>query len=331
MERQNVNTLIDSLLAKGWTTGGEVARAAGITRQAAHHHLRRLRAEGVVELVGAGRGARYLRRALVARTFAVADTAEDEAWADLVAAAPETGRWSPNVRRILGYAFTEMANNAIDHSGAEVYRALLTREGEQWVFEVVDEGVGAFEHVRRAGGLPDHFEALQHLMKGRVTTAPDRHTGEGIFFTSKAVDVFTLEANGLRWTVDNDRADQAVGASARTRGTRVRCAIADGSARLLRDVFDAYSHPDTYGFNRSRVRLLDRGLTLVSRSEARRLAEGLDRFEEVVLDFAGVDDLGQAFADELFRVWASAHPGTRLVVVGMSPPVARMVARARAE
>ena len=41
-------------------------------------------------------------------------------------------------------------------------------------------------------------------------------------------------------------------------------------------------------------------------------AVGLERFREVVLDFAGVDAIGQGFADEVFRVWARAHAGTRL-------------------
>jgi hypothetical protein len=67
----------------------------------------------------------------------------------------------------------------------------------------------------------------------------------------------------------------------------------------------------------------------VSRSEAKRLLRGLDRFREVVLDFRSVDLVGQGFADEVFRVWATRHPEVALAPVGMIPAVAFFVERAR--
>jgi hypothetical protein len=48
-----------------------------------------------------------------------------------------------------------------------------------------------------------------------------------------------------------------------------------------------------------------------------------------VLDFSGVDEIGQGFADEIFRVWARAHPDITLEAVAMSVPVAFLVKRAR--
>jgi hypothetical protein len=50
----------------------------------------------------------------------------------------------------------------------------------------------------------------------------------------------------------------------------------------------------------------------------------------VTLDFSGVEVVGQSFCDELFRVFARAHPAIALEPVGMNEPVAFMVARARA-
>ncbi len=67
----------------------------------------------------------------------------------------------------------------------------------------------------------------------------------------------------------------------------------------------------------------------MSRSEAKRLIHGLERFREVVLDFSGVDAVGQGFADEVFRVWAGAHPEVLLDPTNMNEAVAFMVERAR--
>lgn len=78
----------------------------------------------------------------------------------------------------------------------------------------------------------------------------------------------------------------------------------------------------------ARVRLAQIAVTFISRSEAKRLAIGLDQFTEVELDFTGVTDVGQGFVDELLRVWAAGHPGTRLIPVGMNSPVEFMVNRA---
>jgi hypothetical protein len=56
----------------------------------------------------------------------------------------------------------------------------------------------------------------------------------------------------------------------------------------------------------------------------------LERFREAVIDFSGIDDIGLAFVDELFRVWANEHPDTRLMPINMSPVVDRLVRRVMA-
>jgi hypothetical protein len=71
------------------------------------------------------------------------------------------------------------------------------------------------------------------------------------------------------------------------------------------------------------------GERFVSRSEAKRLLHGMEKFEEVVLDFRGVQSVGQGFADEVLRVWSRAHPGTRLIPEHMNDAVRFMVESAR--
>ena len=76
------------------------------------------------------------------------------------------------------------------------------------------------------------------------------------------------------------------------------------------------------------VRLFAIGTEFVSRSQAKRLVHGLDKFREVVLDFKGVDLVGQGFADEVFRVWAREHPDVKLIPTDMNDAEAFMVERA---
>jgi hypothetical protein len=69
---------------------------------------------------------------------------------------------------------------------------------------------------------------------------------------------------------------------------------------------------------------------LISRSQAKRLLERFDRFKIVVLDFSGVALIGQAFADEVFRVFKAKHPDVKLIPMNVSPGVQRMISRAEA-
>jgi hypothetical protein len=107
--------------------------------------------------------------------------------------------------------------------------------------------------------------------------------------------------------------------------------LANHSPRLLREVFEAYTEPDELSFDRTVVplRLAQyEGEMLVSRSQAKRVSHRFERFKRVELDFAGISDLGQAFADELFRVFVAAHPQIRITPINAVPAVAQMIQRA---
>jgi anti-sigma regulatory factor (Ser/Thr protein kinase) len=139
--------------------------------------------------------------------------------------------------KIMGYAFTEMLNNAIDHSASETVTITWWVRTDQWSFEVRDYGVGAYPKLREGLHLASDFEAVQELSKGKRTTDRQRHTGEGIFFTSKAVDIFRLTSSGVRWTVDNLRHDTALGVVPPSDGTSVVCQIDPQTERSLADIF----------------------------------------------------------------------------------------------
>lgn len=326
-----------------WFTVRDVASAAGVSRQAAHRPLVRLVETGALTAEGKGRATRYrgtagAKRAASPvgggggfdRSYRIAGLGEDQVWRDLDRSLPGLAAAGVrNARAIIQYALTEIVNNAIDHSGSPRVRVRARADRRQAWFAVEDAGVGAFENVRVGLGLPDALAGLQEISKGKRTTQPARHSGEGLFFTSKVADHFELAANGLTWQVDNVRGDQAVGTASLRPGTAVSFEIAADKRERLEEVFARYTHDFEFDTTRTVVKLFSYGVRFVSRSEAKRLVDGLDRFRHVVLDFTGVDSVGQGFVDEVFRVWATAHPAVDLTAEKMSPPVAFMVGRAR--
>jgi len=310
---------------------GEVARELGVTRQTAHRHLRKLVEDGVLIVEGAGRATRYRRPEPVdAGRYATAGLEEDRVWAELSCPGSIAARLPSPANEVLQYALTELVNNAIDHSAApEVAVEIVERKGRVEL-TVEDGGVGIFRHLRGRLGLESELAALQELSKGKTTTMPSHHTGEGIFFTSKATARFEIASWDLHWIIDNRRHDTAVGAlDPPTPGTRVRVEVDREGGRDLGSVFAEYT--DGFEFSRTHtiVRLFEIGTAFVSRSEAKRLVRNLEKFREVVLDFKGVRLVGQGFADEVFRVWSSAHPEVRLIPIAMNEPVAFMVERTR--
>ncbi|HVV52439.1 MAG TPA: ATP-binding protein [Polyangia bacterium] len=313
-------------------SAGEIAAAAGISRQAAHRHLAALVETGRLTTEGRGRAVRYRSATSLpfVRRYPRA-VAEDRVWSELSSTLPALGELGPDARSVFQYAFTEMLNNAIEHSGAKEIEVRFEAIPRGLAFEIVDQGRGAFANLRRTLRLPSELDALAQLSKGKLTTLPLGHTGEGIFFTSKVADRFTLESGTLRWEVDNLRADVGVGeVLPPRRGTRVRFEAATRVRRKLAEVFAEFTDDLEFAKTRVIVKLFALGTRFISRSEARRVALGLDRFREVVFDYRGIEEVGQAFVDEIYRVWATAHPGVRLTSVGANRAVAFMLRRAGA-
>lgn len=312
-------------------TTAEVAALLGISRQAAHRKLRALADEGAIVAVGAGRAAAWSASATATRRFSfpAAALAEDRVLRKIESEVRFVADLPRDEGAAFAYALTELVNNAIEHASASTIEVIVEPRDAGIAFEVVDDGVGAFARLRTGLALASDLESVQEVSKGKVTTDPRNHTGEGLFFTSKLADRFELASNRLRWIVDNLRCDVALTADPRETGTSVRIVLGRPLRRKLLDVFAEYTTDHEFDRTRTVVKLFAIGTDFVSRSEARRLLHGLERFREVVLDFGGVAAVGQGFADEVFRVWSREHATTGLIAERMTPEVAFMVERAR--
>jgi anti-sigma regulatory factor (Ser/Thr protein kinase) len=228
------------------------------------------------------------------------------------------------------YCVTEMVNNAIDHSEGHRLTVTVQREPSNTRVSVLDDGIGIFMKIKTAFNLEDETQAILELSKGKLTTDPDRHSGQGIFFTSRMLDEFSILSLGayfshearrpVDWILHDDDPDSS---------TMVTMALDNNTDRTLKDVFDQYSSGDNYDFSKTVVplRLARFGEEkLISRSQAKKALARVERFKAVVFDFAGIEMIGQAFADEIFRVWAKAHEDVECVVIDANPAVRKMIA-----
>jgi uncharacterized protein (DUF1330 family) len=111
----------------------------------------------------------------------------------------------------------------------------------------------------------------------------------------------------------------------------VRFALSPHSQKDLAALFNEYTDEE-YRFSKTKVtvKLYEHDAEYVSRSQARRLLFGMDKFQTIVLDFTKVKGVGQAFADEIFCVFAKAYPKITLQPINASRGVMFMINRARA-
>jgi len=318
----------------------DLATAFNISRQYASMVVSSLVQEGKLLRVGATRHAYYVLPELakgpgmfpskIFRRLKNKNLAEHEILPELESQYPPIAQLPENVKSILVYAFSEMLNNAIEHSGSKDIEIELSVHNRKLQFVVNDFGVGVFRNVMNKRHLKDETEAMQDLLKGKTTTAPHAHSGEGIFFTSKTADVFTLQSYGRVLVVNNKVRDIFFRkVPARKRGTRVKFTIDIHAPRHLSDVFKAYTSDNEPDFSKTeiQVRLYTMGGVHVSRSQARRILAGLEKFKVVVLDFDQVPMIGQAFADEVFRVFKNRHPDIEVRPINMSEGVKFMIER----
>jgi anti-sigma regulatory factor (Ser/Thr protein kinase) len=259
------------------------------------------------------------------------DLEEHKVFNDLKEKVPFINDLKENISSILFYTFTEMLNNAIEHSQSKYVEICIKNDKDNIVFYVNDFGVGVFRNVMQQRKLNSELEAIQDLLKGKTTTQPHSHTGEGIFFTSKIADIFILESFDYRLRADNVINDIFIEElNPQKRGTKVTFMLSLSSKKHLNDVFSQFvTEPGELGFDKTeiKVHLYVSGTVYISRSQARRIMSGLDKFKTIVLDFDRVTTVGQAFADEIFRVFQERHPYIKIIPINMVEPVKFMIER----
>ncbi len=249
---------------------------------------------------------------------------------------------SAKAKCIWYYAFAEMMNNAIEHSGGRKIQCTIHKDCLYTEIRIVDDGVGIFHKVQEylknnCGRDFTYRDVLAELYKGKLTTKTENHSGEGIFFTSKVLNEFAIWSDNAVFTQGYYEKGQLIEShllayynKLNQIGTMVVMRLENETNRTIKEVFDMYA-PIEKGFVKTRIPLAEVCLYAqpVARSQARRLLYRLEEFEQVEFDFAGVEYMAQGFADEVFRVFHNKHPEVELIPVNANESVLGMIQHVR--
>jgi anti-sigma regulatory factor (Ser/Thr protein kinase) len=316
---------------------GIVSKAAehfGVTRQAVQRHMRELVKEGLIAKDGSRSKTTYklvtVRHAT--ERFTLKGLQEDLVYSEWLI--PKIAHLlNANARQIWSYGFTEMLNNAIDHSESEFVLLVCDANAHAVEVLIIDFGIGIFNKISSNFNLGGELQAVHELMKGKLTTDPTRHSGEGIFFTSKMMSKFAVSSGSLYFSRDANSSWVIDSTSGKDRkGTMFSLNQTNESEIHPKDIYSQFTNEDS-AFSKTNIQVgmyLHGNNELVSRSQAKRLMNRVELFQTVMLDFEGVESIGQAFADEVFLVYANSHPETNIIPVNAGPGVNSMIQRAKA-
>ncbi len=328
--------ILENVESHAGDIGAVLREQFGFSRQRAHRYIAREVKAGNLIKIGSRRWTRYFlaggRHIQFPIELIEGETDEDRVWTRYIK--PMVTKYPSNILRILNFAFTEILNNAIDHSGGtSAFVDFEVKDGNISV-SLMDNGIGIFQKIKDALKLESKREAILHLSKGKFTTDPTKHTGEGIFFTSRMLDSFSISSDdmfytfqGTEWFLSSEKTEDF------GRGTYIKMVLSTTSKIIPKEIFDKYTDEDI-GFGKTIVAVAlsaDPGDPHVSRSQAKRLMVGLEKFRTVVLDFKGVSSVGQAFVDEVFRVFKNEHPSTEIHYLNTTDEVDSMIKRGIAE
>lgn len=239
---------------------------------------------------------------------------------------------SNNFKNILSYAFTEMVNNAIDHSNGKN----LIIEYKENYFKVLliiyDDGVGIFNRIIKDHNLNNEDEAIFELSKGKLTSDKSKHSGEGIFFTSKIVDNFMIFSGKKMYKGNSDGEIKEIEGrllEQEIKGTLILFSINKNTNINTREVFDKFALSGNFDTTQIIIKLAtDDCNSLVSRSEAKRIMNRVNEFKKVILDFEGIQFVGQGFCDEVFRVFKLNNRDIEIEYINAEADVKYMIDRA---
>jgi len=305
----------------------------GISRQSGIRHMRELIAQGSVVATGQTKAREYKLRWLVEESFSlnVSGMEEDRVWREKVL--PLVQGVENNVLRICQYGFTEMLNNVIDHSESDIVTISIYRNAILIKMVIADHGVGIFNKIQKAFNLNDPRHALLELSKGKLTTDKSGHTGEGVFFTSRMFDEFSIYSGMLYFNRVNEADDSwliEVEDRDQYNGTIIYLKISPEAKRTTSEIFNKAESGELTDFSRTHVpvKLARYGNEqLVSRSQAKRVLARFEGFKEIDLDFKDVAEIGPAFADEIFRVFRFSHPEIKIFALRTTPEVQKIIDR----
>ncbi len=312
-----------------------VAQKFAISRQAAARHLKKLTTQGEIETEGNTSGRIYrLHKGRIAEfSYRIADrpSAEEVYTADIL---PLLVSLPSNVQKLWAYCFEEIFSNGTSHSKGTNLTIRVIQKKLQTTINVIDDGIGIFNSIKKRHKLDNDEHAALLLSNSTFQKKSDIQERANIFLSSRMTSSFTIVSKRVVLTHQQDISwDWTLGRTQEeTPGTFVNMVITNDNLRSPEEIIDEYktSRKELLARTCIPVKLVDYcAQAPFSRSQARRVLSRIDKFKIAILDFIGVEEIGPAFADQVFRVFSLEHPEIEVLYTNANKQVEAVIKMAR--
>jgi hypothetical protein len=312
----------------------KAAKAFACSRTTVHRHLNRLLRDREIIKTGTTRQTLYFLKTEKNKKILIniePGVAEDQVWKENFLNDFEL--LPKNVREICEYGFLKMLNNVFDHSEGTTVIIKTEWTPDSISIAIRDDGIGIFRKIQKNLCLEDARASVLHLSKGKCTTDPGNHKGEGIFFASRVFDLYYIISKGISYFKSNVDDDWFLETTKDKNepGTGLIMKIALDSKRKIQEVQAEYQYEnlgEVPNFEKTHIMVKLSKFNeehYVSRLQAKRICLGIEKFKHVVLDFKNITTVGKAFVYEIFRVFQNKNPKTKIIFINANDDIRFMI------
>ena len=149
--------IINAIKKQGYVKTADIVKKTKYSRAYVHRHLKSLVDDGAIILVGKANDAHYIlaskkplinaKPLKIHRIIMNHGLAEDKVLQQIKEQSAIFHNIAGNISSIIDYAFTEMLNNAIEHSSSEKIDIVIMKTADDIRFTITDWGVGIFNNI----------------------------------------------------------------------------------------------------------------------------------------------------------------------------------------
>ncbi len=304
-----------------------------VARTTIFRHLQWLLNEKEIIKIGNTSSAQYFLKASLNRKFSVnifPELSEAQIWIDYL---EDTFCLLPKYAyEIFRYAFSRTFNNVMEHSKATEVEIQTLWEKDELTLKIQDNGIGIFDCMQKSLSLSNERECVIRLATEKVTTSPEKHGGQGLFFTSRAVDQFMLRSGNIHFYRNNRQDDWTLEThQVQLTGTTVSLSLAYNTRRRITEIFKKYSTlVDDSDPRFDKIHILvelcsKEILNRCNRQNAKKLLQGVHKYRHVLVDFKNVNSVTQGFVDEVFRLFQARYPQIEIKYTNANDDVKFMI------
>lgn len=272
----------------------------GLTRPGILKHMRALIGDGRIEVAGTTKDRTYKLIPLVdyVQTFERSDNIRIDSiiYNELI---PLLKNINSNIIDICEFTFSALLNNLMEHSKFQFFNIKILLCNNDLQIHIFDNGIGIFDNIDQKLNLKNKKLSVFRLAEGAIKDSSQCASEGDINLLLYLFDKIIISANEIELSHDNKNQLWSSRNIDKNHGTKFELYLSMDTKIKISEVLKEKS---LYNKARVPVNIVSSiNENLMSRKQAGYIVDNVPINNEIEFDFAGVNLISPAFADELVK------------------------------